>query len=72
MQRPTGTASSPMTMTAHLNVTRYMIPQGQGLQLLVGQLRDITADVHDCPMYGGISSASSLTRTDFEFEPTDF
>lgn len=34
------------TVTAHLDVTWYAIPHGQGLQLLVGQLRDIAADVH--------------------------
>lgn len=33
-------------VTTYLDVTGHTVPQGQGLQLLVGQLRDIVGDVH--------------------------
>lgn len=35
-----------MTMTVYLDITRYVVPQSQSLQLLVGQLSDVAADVH--------------------------
>lgn len=64
-----GDTCPPADDSSHLDVTRHAIPQGQGLQLLVGQLRDI-ADVHRCCMAGfRLLRRARRPPTIFEFEP---